>query len=142
MLAGSGLYYYVVDEYKVSNELLTEDVYVSRHGDRTTLRDITAYTRCLGTPICSPEARGLRQGPRAGGQVEEVGVQQKPARQNIERRRTGEDSRLLSVWKETRRASSSLYMYIPSSPQTNNSKYLRICSELKSHSLKEEIQIT
>ena len=29
MLAGSGLYYYVVDEYKVSNELLTEDVYVS-----------------------------------------------------------------------------------------------------------------
>ena len=31
MLAGSGLYYYVVDEYKVSNELLTEDVYVSWH---------------------------------------------------------------------------------------------------------------
>lgn len=29
VLAGSGLYYYVVDEYKVSNELLTEDVYVS-----------------------------------------------------------------------------------------------------------------
>lgn len=28
-LAGAGLYYYVVDEYKVSNELLTEDVYVS-----------------------------------------------------------------------------------------------------------------
>lgn len=27
VLAGSGLYYYVVDEYKVSNELLTEDVY-------------------------------------------------------------------------------------------------------------------
>lgn len=27
-LAGSGLYYYVVDEYKVSNELLTEDIYV------------------------------------------------------------------------------------------------------------------
>ncbi|OQO08118.1 hypothetical protein B0A48_06912 [Cryoendolithus antarcticus] len=26
-LAGTGLYYYVVDEYKVSNELLTEDVY-------------------------------------------------------------------------------------------------------------------
>lgn len=27
----------------------------------------------LGTPICCSEARGLRQGPRAGGQVEEVG---------------------------------------------------------------------
>jgi hypothetical protein len=43
VLAGSGLYYYVVDEYKVSNELLTEDVYVSWHGECTTLRDITAY---------------------------------------------------------------------------------------------------
>lgn len=27
VLAGSGLYYYVIDEYKVSNELLTEDIY-------------------------------------------------------------------------------------------------------------------
>jgi len=26
-LAGVGLYYYVIDEYKVSNELLTEDIY-------------------------------------------------------------------------------------------------------------------
>jgi len=26
-VAGAGLYYYVVDEYRVSNELLTEDVY-------------------------------------------------------------------------------------------------------------------
>ncbi|KAF2723463.1 hypothetical protein K431DRAFT_282916 [Polychaeton citri CBS 116435] len=26
-IAGSGLYYYVVDEYKVSNQLLTEDIY-------------------------------------------------------------------------------------------------------------------
>ena len=29
VLAGAGLYYYVIDEYKVSNELLTEDIYVS-----------------------------------------------------------------------------------------------------------------
>lgn len=29
VLAGGGLYYYVVDEYKVSNELLVEDIYVS-----------------------------------------------------------------------------------------------------------------
>jgi len=26
--SGAGLYYYVIDEYKVSNELLTEDIYV------------------------------------------------------------------------------------------------------------------
>ena len=75
VLAGSGLYYYVVDEYKVSNELLTEDVYVSWHDDRIK-QHTRAYTRRSGTPICSPEARGLRQGPRAGGQVEEVGAQQ------------------------------------------------------------------
>jgi hypothetical protein len=29
VLAGSGLYYYVVDEYKISNRLLVEDIYVS-----------------------------------------------------------------------------------------------------------------
>ena len=65
VLAGSGLYYYVVDEYKVSNELLTEDVYVSLAlgTHRISSRHIIAYTRCLGTPICGPEARGLRQGP-------------------------------------------------------------------------------
>ncbi|KAK4497367.1 hypothetical protein PRZ48_011818 [Zasmidium cellare] len=27
VLAGGGLYYYVVDEYKISNELLVEDIY-------------------------------------------------------------------------------------------------------------------
>ena len=27
-LAGAGAYYYVLEEYKVSNELLTEDIYV------------------------------------------------------------------------------------------------------------------
>ena len=32
VIAGSGLYYYMVDEYKVSNELLTEDIYVSGSG--------------------------------------------------------------------------------------------------------------
>lgn len=26
--AGGALYYYVVDQYKVSNEMLTEDIYV------------------------------------------------------------------------------------------------------------------
>ena len=28
--AGAAMYYYVVDEYRISNELLTEDIYV-RH---------------------------------------------------------------------------------------------------------------
>ena len=27
-MAGAGMYYYVLDEYKVSNEMLTEDIYV------------------------------------------------------------------------------------------------------------------
>ncbi len=26
-LAGAGVYYYILEEYKVSNELLTEDIY-------------------------------------------------------------------------------------------------------------------
>lgn len=31
-MAGAGVYYYVLEEYKVSNELLTEDIYVSLMG--------------------------------------------------------------------------------------------------------------
>lgn len=27
-LTGAGVYYYILEEYKVSNELLTEDIYV------------------------------------------------------------------------------------------------------------------
>ncbi|KAF2459543.1 hypothetical protein BDY21DRAFT_282127 [Lineolata rhizophorae] len=27
VMAGAGMYYYVIDEYKVSNELLTEDIF-------------------------------------------------------------------------------------------------------------------
>jgi hypothetical protein len=26
--SGAGMYYYVIDEYRVSNQLLTEDIYV------------------------------------------------------------------------------------------------------------------
>jgi hypothetical protein len=39
-LSGAGLYYYVVDEYRVSNELLSEDVYVS---SRNTFQISTAH---------------------------------------------------------------------------------------------------
>lgn len=28
--SGAGMYYYVIDEYRVSNQLLTEDIYVRR----------------------------------------------------------------------------------------------------------------
>jgi hypothetical protein len=27
-MTGAGMYYYVIDEYRVSNQLLTEDIYV------------------------------------------------------------------------------------------------------------------
>lgn len=37
-LAGAGVYYYILEEYKVSNELLTEDIYVS---------SISLVLRCL-----------------------------------------------------------------------------------------------
>ena len=30
-LAGAATYYYILEEYRVSNELLTEDIYVSNH---------------------------------------------------------------------------------------------------------------
>ena len=33
--AGAGMYYYVIDEYRVSNELLTEDIYVRSMFRRT-----------------------------------------------------------------------------------------------------------
>lgn len=29
-LAGASVYYYILEEYKISNELLTEDIYVCR----------------------------------------------------------------------------------------------------------------
>jgi hypothetical protein len=29
VLSGAGMYYYVLNEYRVSNELLTEDIFVS-----------------------------------------------------------------------------------------------------------------
>lgn len=65
MLAGSGLYYYVVDEYKVSNELLTEDVYVSWHAllsDYDT-RELTRIAQALQSAVQRLEGyvKGLEQ---------------------------------------------------------------------------------
>ncbi|KAL2161470.1 hypothetical protein VTH06DRAFT_8032 [Thermothelomyces fergusii] len=38
-LSAAGIYYYAVQEYKVSNELLTEDIYTLRDVDKLTGRD-------------------------------------------------------------------------------------------------------
>nr|POE48730.1 hypothetical protein CFP56_38826 [Quercus suber] len=42
-LAGSGLYYFVIDEYKVSNELLTEDIYALQ----SAVQRIETYVKSL-----------------------------------------------------------------------------------------------
>lgn len=39
-LAGAGVYYYILEEYKVSNELLTEDIYVSSISFGSSLVDL------------------------------------------------------------------------------------------------------
>ncbi|ORY04768.1 hypothetical protein BCR34DRAFT_572467 [Clohesyomyces aquaticus] len=41
--AGAGMYYYVVDEYRVSNELLTEDIYALQ----AAVQRIESYVRTL-----------------------------------------------------------------------------------------------
>lgn len=41
--AGSGLYYYVIDEYKVSNELLTEDIYTLQ----SSVQRLEGYVRSI-----------------------------------------------------------------------------------------------
>ena len=39
-LAGAGTYYYILEEYKVSNELLTEDIYVSNSADSSSIIEL------------------------------------------------------------------------------------------------------
>ncbi|KAF2011623.1 hypothetical protein BU24DRAFT_413258 [Aaosphaeria arxii CBS 175.79] len=41
--SGAGMYYYVVDEYRVSNELLTEDIYALQ----SAVQRIEAYVKTL-----------------------------------------------------------------------------------------------
>ena len=41
--AGAGMYYYVIDEYRVSNELLTEDIYALQ----AAVQRIEGYVRTL-----------------------------------------------------------------------------------------------
>ena len=58
-LTGAGIYYYVLDEYKVSNELLTEDIYV-----RHELPRFTPFSSSTGVGVRShdkPLAHGSQQ---------------------------------------------------------------------------------
>ncbi|KAJ4300733.1 hypothetical protein N0V90_002821 [Kalmusia sp. IMI 367209] len=41
--AGAGMYYYVIDEYRVSNELLTEDIYALQ----SAVQRIESYVKTL-----------------------------------------------------------------------------------------------
>ncbi|OAL46209.1 hypothetical protein IQ07DRAFT_683594 [Pyrenochaeta sp. DS3sAY3a] len=42
-LSGAGMYYYVIDEYRVSNQLLTEDIYALQ----SAVQRIEGYVRTL-----------------------------------------------------------------------------------------------
>lgn len=54
------MYYYVVDEYKVSNELLTEDIYV--RDSIMSLQGGNMADMISGSTICGDEIRRIRQG--------------------------------------------------------------------------------
>ncbi|CAI6338814.1 unnamed protein product [Periconia digitata] len=41
--AGAGMYYYVIDEYRISNELLTEDIYALQ----SAVQRIESYVKTL-----------------------------------------------------------------------------------------------
>ena len=71
VLAGGGLYYYVIDEYKVSNELLTEDIYVCLSLLSQRPHEWVADST-VGTASGCTADRGLRQISRGGGEDEEV----------------------------------------------------------------------
>lgn len=68
VLAGAGLYYYVIDEYKVSNELLTEDIYV-RLVVLGLWSGAVLTDRKTGSPSRSPTDRDVRA--VAGGRSED-----------------------------------------------------------------------
>ena len=55
VMAGSGLYYYVIEDYKVSNDLLTEDIYVRR--------DLLVDRLCKNIRL----TRRIEPGPANGG---------------------------------------------------------------------------
>jgi hypothetical protein len=66
--SGAGMYYYVIDEYRVSNQLLTEDIYV-RHTYLYPLRNVVDETTIYGVPQAKrPMANETRlSNPRSSG---------------------------------------------------------------------------
>jgi len=130
-LSGAGLYYYVVDEYRVSNELLSEDVYVSFPDNaRQTACQHSAtniqLTRWFhtGTSIRRPEAGGLCQGSGAGRQVEEVGGATTNTRY---RQQVGREKmiRMCAARRGSRRAlvlASPVHLYTQLRPRKNPQK--------------------
>jgi hypothetical protein len=77
-LSGGALYYYVIDEYRVSNELLTEDIYVSSPSTLSSLHEQGSKRHkgkantdhsgvTTGTPIRRLTHRRLCQGSRGKG---------------------------------------------------------------------------
>jgi hypothetical protein len=83
-LSGGALYYYVIDEYRVSNELLTEDIYVSSPSTLSSLHEQGSKRHkgkantdhsgvTTGTPIRRLTHRRLCQGSRGkGAQVKSI----------------------------------------------------------------------
>ncbi|KAF2827550.1 hypothetical protein CC86DRAFT_393654 [Ophiobolus disseminans] len=47
--AGAGMYYYVIDEYRVSNQLLTEDIYALQ----SAVQRIEGYVRTLEEKVAT-----------------------------------------------------------------------------------------
>lgn len=73
------MYYYVIDEYRVSNQLLTEDIYVRCRPSTTRLKPskllwmrliVTDYY--IGPPVRGTTDRRLRQDSRGTSQYEEA----------------------------------------------------------------------
>jgi hypothetical protein len=63
VLSGASMYYYVLNEYRVSNELLTEDIFVRT----STMLDAMAMTNLrAGFTSDGTEDRGILEG--VGGQ--------------------------------------------------------------------------
>ncbi|KAK4983438.1 hypothetical protein LTR50_007213 [Elasticomyces elasticus] len=52
VLSGAGMYYYVVDEYKVSNQLLTEDIYALQ----SAVQRIEGYVKTLEGKVTEASA--------------------------------------------------------------------------------------
>ncbi|KAF2399863.1 hypothetical protein EJ06DRAFT_530650 [Trichodelitschia bisporula] len=52
-ISGAGMYYYVLEEYRVANELLTEDIY----NLQATLQRIEGYMRVLEDKVAAMEKK-------------------------------------------------------------------------------------